>query len=60
MGRSGERKRAAWSPRHISVGWAGLVWGVVLERQALPASLELCRRSLRSVVSQGPGLGGRT
>lgn len=36
MGRSGERKRAAWSPRHTSVGWAGLGWGVVLEGRPSP------------------------
>ena len=40
------------------LGWGGVGGGA--GRQALPASLELCRRSLRSVVSQGPGLGGRT
>lgn len=34
--------------------WAGLGWsGGGAGRQALPASLELCRRSLRSGISRG-------
>lgn len=60
MGRSGERKRAAWSPRHISVGWLGWSGGSAGKAGPPPRLPGACRRSLRLWYLKGQAWGGRT